>query len=83
MSLEVGESIPLEKHNVSQFIKIVFGEAIVKIGKRWYNVAENDMVTIPPNTYHEVRNNGLETLKIYTIYSPPQHEDKLVQIEPI
>jgi hypothetical protein len=30
-------------------------------------------ITIPPNTYHRIKNIGDKELKLYTIYSPPVH----------
>lgn len=33
----------------------------------------DDMVIIPPNTYHLIENVGTDALRIFTIYSPPVH----------
>lgn len=34
---------------------------------------DENIVIIPPNMYHLVENVGIDTLRIFTIYSPPVH----------
>jgi mannose-6-phosphate isomerase-like protein (cupin superfamily) len=36
-------------------------------------------VIVPAGARHNVRNTGLEPLRLYTIYGPPEHKDKVVQ----
>jgi mannose-6-phosphate isomerase-like protein (cupin superfamily) len=84
MSLKPEEEIGMEKHrDADQFIRIEQGEAIVQIGKikkESYILQVNDAILIPAGTWHNVINsNSKYNLKIYTIYTPPQHKDKLVQ----
>ena len=33
------------------------------------------MVVVVPGTEHNFRNTGIEELKIYTVYAPPNHID--------
>lgn len=84
MSLKPGEEIGMEKHSsADQFIRIEQGEAIVEIGKTKkmiYKLDVNDSILIPAGTWHNLINsNDHYPLKLYTLYTPPQHKDKLVQ----
>ena len=78
MSVKPGEDIGLEVHKVDQFIRIEKGEGeVVMDGKRSKVQAESAFV-IPAGTKHDVTNTGKSDLKLYTIYSPPQHRDGTV-----
>lgn len=83
MSLPVGDYIRCEKHgDVTQFIKVEGGTGVVYInGDRRYNIKSGDSVVIPSNTYHYIKNTGKDSLKLYSIYSPPEHPDNLVQLK--
>jgi len=81
MCLQPGEEIGNEVHNnVDQFFRIEEGEAIfVFNGKEKHVVKNADAVIAPAGTYHNVMNNSkTKKLKLYTIYSPPNHPDKTV-----
>lgn len=82
MSLEPHEYIPDEIHQfVDQFIRIEEGTATVVLnGVKTVRLEEGMSITIPKMTSHRVLNNSnTKMLKLYTIYSPPQHRDKLIQ----
>ena len=77
MSLKPGEEIGNEVHeNVDQFFRIEAGEAkFVFNGKEEHVVKEGDAVIVPAGTYHNIINNSrTKKLKLYTIYSPPNHQ---------
>ena len=80
MSLEPGEDIPLEPHmRTSQFIRVEKGTGVAIIGKtkkKKIKLKDGMAITIPPKTWHYVKNNGSGPLKLYTIYSPPEHAPK-------
>jgi mannose-6-phosphate isomerase-like protein (cupin superfamily) len=87
MSLEKGEFIHLEKHpKTTQFFKIESGTGIVKIGKEILNkkkhtqsrIKDGMSIIIPPNTWHFIKNTGSKPLKLYTIYSPPEHSSNQI-----
>ena len=81
MSLQPGEEIGNEVHNtVDQFFRIEEGEAkFVFSGKEDHVVKSGDAVIVPAGTFHNVINNSSkEPLKLYTIYSPPNHPDGTV-----
>ncbi len=80
MCLQPGEEIGNEVHpNVDQFFRIEQGEAtFVLNGKEKHTAKDGDAVIIPAGTYHNVINASKTQLKLYTIYSPPNHPDKTV-----
>jgi len=76
MCLQVGEEIGDEVHpNVDQFFRIEQGEARFVLNENEEHlVREGDAVVVPAQTYHNVINTSkTEELKLYTIYSPPNH----------
>lgn len=81
MSLLPGEEIGNEVHpKVDQFFRIEEGEAtFVLDGKEKRQTRDGDAVVIPAGTYHNVINSSkTKALKLYTIYSPPNHPDGTV-----
>ncbi len=81
MCLQGGEEIGNEVHaKVDQFFRIEQGEAaFVFRGKEKHLVKDGDAVIVPAGTYHNVTNTSKTAkLKLYTIYSPPNHPDKTV-----
>ena len=87
MSLKPGEEIGLEAHDdVDQFIRIEQGRARVTLSKTKnavdeQHVLEDDWaIVIPAGTWHNVINDGDGDLKLYSIYSPPEHPDGTVHV---
>ena len=81
MCLQPGEEIGKEMHpNVDQFFRIEQGEArFVWSGKEKHLVRDGDAVVVPAGTYHNVINTSKTIpLRLYTIYSPPNHPDGTV-----
>ena len=81
MSLEPGEEIGEETHkDVDQFFRFEGGEGKVVIDGVEYRVTDGYGVIIPAGARHNVLNTSKKTkLKLYTIYSPPEHQDKIVR----
>ena len=80
MSLNPGEEIGEEVHsNVDQFFRIESGKGELIIENKAYRISDGDAVIVPKGTYHNIRNVGITPLKIYTLYSPPQHKQGLVE----
>jgi mannose-6-phosphate isomerase-like protein (cupin superfamily) len=81
MCLRPGEEIGDEVHaKVDQFFRIEQGEArFVFDEKEERTVHSGDGVVVPAGTYHNVINaSKTAQLKLYTIYSPPNHPDGTV-----
>lgn len=76
MCLEPGEDIPEETHSGTQFFRIESGNGIVAMGRRHKILRDGVAFIIAPNEKHYVKNTSKnKPLKLYTIYSPPQHVD--------
>jgi mannose-6-phosphate isomerase-like protein (cupin superfamily) len=80
MALQPGEEIGNEVHgDVDQFFRIEAGQAKFVFGDtEEHVVGDGDAVVVPAGTYHNVINVSDEPLKLYTIYSPPNHPDGTV-----
>jgi len=74
MSLAVGEDIGEEVHTVDQTFVFVQGYGQVIINNSVSDVFPNHLVFVPAGAHHNVKNIGLEELKLFTIYAPAQHE---------
>ncbi len=79
MALKPGEEIGEEVHHLDQFIRFEAGTATVILDGIEHAVKADDAVVIPEGTHHNVINTGEEDLKLYTLYSPPEHKDGTVQ----
>jgi len=77
MSLEPNEEIGLETHpNVDQFFRIEKGDGKVILNGEEHLVGDGDAIVVPAGTEHNLINiSASEKLKLYTIYSPPNHPD--------
>ena len=80
MSIVPGGTIGLETHpEIDQFLRVEEG-----VGKAVLDGVEHDVkagwaVVISAGTEHDVINTSdSEPLKLYTIYTPPEHEDGTV-----
>ncbi len=81
MSLEPGEEIGEEVHShLDQFFRFESGEGAVIIDKVKHPVKDGDCAIVPAGALHNVVNTSKkEKLKLYTIYSPPEHIDKTIR----
>jgi mannose-6-phosphate isomerase-like protein (cupin superfamily) len=78
MSLKPGEEIGNEVHpNVDQFFRVESGSAkFILNGKEVHVVKADEAAIVPAGTYHNVVNASKTVpLKLYTVYSPPNHPD--------
>ncbi len=77
MSLRPGEEIGMEVHgDVDQFIRFEEGQGKVVLDGEETAVKADDAVVISAGTEHNVVNTSTsEKLRLYTIYTPPEHED--------
>lgn len=81
MCLQGGEEIGEEVHDdVDQFFRIEEGKArFIFNGKEEHLVKDGDAVIVPAGTRHNVINAyATKPLKLYTLYSPPNHPDGTV-----
>ena len=81
MSIPEGGEIGLEKHDdIDQFLRIEEGTGLVQMGDTKNNLdfeqeVEDDwVVLVPAGKWHNITNIGDEPLKLYSIYTPPEHD---------
>lgn len=78
MSLKSGEEIGAEIHQLDQFIRVEAG-----IGKTILNGVEHELkdgyaVVVPAGVEHNIINTSDGEMKLYTVYSPPNHRDGVI-----
>jgi mannose-6-phosphate isomerase-like protein (cupin superfamily) len=80
MALGPGEEIGMETHaDVDQFIRVEAGRGTVILDGKEQPLEDGSAVVIPAGTKHNILNaSRTEALKLYTIYSPPEHPDGTV-----
>jgi|SRR3989344_4892207 len=79
MNIKPGEEIGEEVHNLDQFIRIEEGEGKAILDGEEYNFSADEAIIIPQGMKHNIINTGSIDMKLYTIYSPPEHKDGTVQ----
>jgi len=80
MALQPGEDIGAETHDdVDQFIRVEAGRGKVVLDGAEHALSDGSAVVIPSGAEHNVVNtSSSEPLRLYTLYSPPEHEDGTV-----
>ena len=86
MKIKPGEEIGMEVHEEhDQFIRIEKGKGVAEIKEggeiKQYELYDGIAIIIPSGTFHNIINTGKEDLKLYSIYTPPEHKDGLIQKE--
>lgn len=81
MSLLPGEEIGEEVHpTVDQFFRIEEGIATVIIDGEEQIVVDDDVIIVPAGATHNLINTGTGVVKLYTIYTPPNHPEGTVHV---
>ena len=79
MSLKPGEEIGAEVHpDNDQFFRVDSGSGVVTIDGKDSKISDGFAVVVPAGARHNIKNDGEEPLKLYTLYGPPDHKDKTV-----
>lgn len=79
MALQPGEEIGLETHSEhDQFLRFESGSGQVIMDGEVSEVGNGFAVVIPAGTAHNVINTSASVMKLYTIYTPPEHKDGTV-----
>jgi mannose-6-phosphate isomerase-like protein (cupin superfamily) len=75
MALKPGEEIGMEVHpEHDQFIKIESGKGKAIMNGEEHEISDGSAVVIPAGTQHNVINTSEGVMKLYTIYTPPEHK---------
>jgi mannose-6-phosphate isomerase-like protein (cupin superfamily) len=79
MTLPPGCDIGEEVHeDRDQFFRIEEGTGEIRIDGVANRVEDDFAVIVPAGARHNVINTGEKPLRLYTIYGPPEHRDKIV-----
>lgn len=78
MSLKPGEEIGEEVHNLDQFIRCETGEGKAILDGVEYDINDGFVVVVPAGARHNITNTSNKPMKLYTLYSPPNHRDGVI-----
>lgn len=79
MSLKPGEEIGEETHGLDQFIRVEEGLGKAILDDIEHDIEDGSAIVIPAGVKHNVINTSEDgTMKLYTIYSPPNHRDGVI-----
>lgn len=81
MTLQPGDEIGQETHEEhDQFIRVEAGAGVVLLNGERHTLSDGSAVVIPAGVEHNVFNMSDDApLRLYTLYSPPEHPDGTVQ----
>jgi len=81
MSLLPQEQIGEEVHQLDQFIRVEAGQGKSIIDDEEHELVDGDAIVVPAGAKHNIINtSATEKLKLYTVYSPPQHKDGTIHV---
>lgn len=79
MSLKPGEEIGEEIHQLDQFIRCESGQGKAILDGVTHRISDGYSVVVPAGVKHNIINSSTnEPLKLYTLYSPPNHLDGII-----
>lgn len=80
MSLKPGEDIGEEVHDVDQFLRIEKGTGSTVLDGEEHPITDGFAILVPAGVKHNIINNNDGEMKIYTVYSPPNHKDGTIHV---
>jgi mannose-6-phosphate isomerase-like protein (cupin superfamily) len=78
MSLKPGEDIGAEVHKLDQFFRIEEGEGKAVLDGIEHRIKPGFAILVPAGTHHNIINGSSGSMKLYTLYAPPNHRDGVV-----
>jgi mannose-6-phosphate isomerase-like protein (cupin superfamily) len=78
MALKPKEEIGMEVHKLDQFFRVEEGTGEAVLDGVQTKISAGFAVLVPAGTNHNIINTGSTPLKLYTLYSPPNHRDGVV-----
>lgn len=78
MSLQAGEEIGAETHQLDQFFRVEEGAGEAVLDGVRSSIRAGFAIVVPAGAEHNIINTGAAPLKLYTVYSPPNHRDGVV-----
>jgi mannose-6-phosphate isomerase-like protein (cupin superfamily) len=78
MSLKPGEEIGAEVHQLDQFLRIESGSGKAVLNGVEHAIEDGSAILVPAGTEHNIINTSDKSMKLYTVYSPPNHRDGVI-----
>jgi mannose-6-phosphate isomerase-like protein (cupin superfamily) len=78
MALKPAEDIGAEVHQLDQFFRVEEGSGEAILDGVHTAIRTGFAVIVPAGTNHNIINTGDVPMKLYTLYSPPNHRDGVV-----
>ena len=78
MALKPKEEIGAEVHTLDQFFRVEEGTGVVVLDSVRTAMSVGFAVLVPAGAKHNIINTGTVSLKLYTLYAPPNHRDGVV-----
>jgi mannose-6-phosphate isomerase-like protein (cupin superfamily) len=78
MALKPREEIGEEVHELDQFFRVEEGTGEAVLDGVRTAIRAGFAVVVPAGARHNIINTGSDPLKLYTLYSPPNHRDGVV-----
>ena len=78
MSLKPKEDIGMEVHKLDQFFRVEEGTGEAVLDGIHRIISAGFAVLVPAGTDHNIINTGTTPMKLYTLYSPPNHRDGVI-----
>ncbi|MDP1927812.1 MAG: cupin domain-containing protein [Thiobacillus sp.] len=78
MALKPAEEIGAEVHKLDQFFRVEEGTGEAVLDGVRTAISAGFAVLVPAGANHNIINTGSVSLKLYTLYAPPNHRDGVV-----
>jgi len=78
MNIQPGDEIGEETHHLDQFLRLEQGSGQIILDDVKHDISENFAAVISSGTKHNVINTGTVEMKLYSVYSPPNHKEGTV-----
>ncbi|MBT3730300.1 cupin domain-containing protein [bacterium] len=79
MNIKPGEDIGEEVHELDQFLRFEQGRGKAVLDGVESDVSDGTAVVVPAGAKHNFINTGDTDLKLYSVYSPPEHKDGVIE----
>ena len=78
MSLKPKEDIGMEVHKLDQFFRVEEGSGEAILDGVHKPIGTGFAIIVPAGTKHNIVNTGSASMKLYTLYAPPNHRDGVI-----
>ncbi|CAN5574863.1 cupin domain-containing protein [soil metagenome] len=78
MALKPGEDIGSEVHQLDQFLRVEQGTGEAILDEVTTSIKAGFAILVPAGITHNIINTGSESMKLYTLYAPPNHRDGVI-----